>query len=48
MKDKEAFKAEVKRRLEAARVTRESMSPPAPAPRYDRVFWDGLEWLNQQ
>jgi hypothetical protein len=43
---RETFRAALNRRLQQAVEDRKKMKPPEPAPRYDDIFWQGLEWLN--
>lgn len=46
---REEFRAEIRRRLEERAKERDEAMQKAQgyqAPRYDDVYWKGLEWLN--
>jgi len=42
---KKKLKEEVRRRLAIKRQRRDLVAPPRP-PRYDKVFFEGLKWLD--
>lgn len=42
-----ALKPRLKRKLAARRAARRRIPPISPAPRYDEVYFRGLEWLDR-
>lgn len=44
--DPEALRAKVRARLDAKAQERAARPPLSPAPRYDEVYFRGIEWLD--
>lgn len=44
--DRNALRAEVRRRLDAKRAEDAARQFSGPAPRYDAIYWAGVAWLD--